>query len=225
MPWHARVWTSLPPRRLPWPGTPRGVLAVEALKAGGARDVELLALAQLIARPGRWSRAPARDLGARRSSTDGVGHQPPTPSASSDCSRTSHRTCARCLPPVLSIRNGRRSVVITGTPEQLSRFELYCRQISEKEEADRKNKVRGGDVFAPVFEPVRVEVGLSTRRGWATASTSSAAGPRRSASTSRWPGNWPNPSWVRKVDWVDEITRVHEAGARAGSLIWVQGTS
>ena len=51
------------------------------------------------------------------------------------------------LPPVLSIRNGRRSVVITGTPEQLSRFELYCRQISEKEEADRKNKIRGGDVF------------------------------------------------------------------------------
>ena len=32
------------------------------------------------------------------------------------------------LPPVLSIRNGRRSVVITGTPEQLSRFELYCEQ-------------------------------------------------------------------------------------------------
>ena len=44
------------------------------------------------------------------------------------------------LPPVLSIRNGRRSVVITGTPEQLSRFELYCEQIAEKEEAERKNK-------------------------------------------------------------------------------------
>ena len=55
------------------------------------------------------------------------------------------------LPPVLSIRNGRRSVVITGTPEQLGRFELYCSKITEKEEAERKNKVRGGAVFSPVF--------------------------------------------------------------------------
>lgn len=88
---------------------------------------------------------------------------------------------------MLSIRNGRRSVVITGTPEQLSRFELYCQQISEKEEAERKNKLRGGDVFAPVFDPVQVEVGFHTR-GWPTASTSSAAGPKRSAWTSSWPG-------------------------------------
>ena len=57
------------------------------------------------------------------------------------------------LPPVLSIRNGRRSVVITGTPEQLSRFELYCEQIAEKEEAERKNKIRGGAVFSPMFDP------------------------------------------------------------------------
>ena len=53
------------------------------------------------------------------------------------------------LPPVLSIRNGRRSVVITGTPEQLGRFELYCSKITEKEEAERKNKLRGGAVFSP----------------------------------------------------------------------------
>ena len=49
-------------------------------------------------------------------------------------SRIARRIRARrrtVLPPVLSIRNGRRSVVITGTPEQLSRFELYCEQIAE----------------------------------------------------------------------------------------------
>ncbi len=55
--------------------------------------------------------------------------------------------------PALSIRNGRRAVVITGTPEQLSRFELYCEKITEKEEAERKNKLRGGAVFRPVFNP------------------------------------------------------------------------
>src|SRR6185436_10384837 len=68
------------------------------------------------------------------------------------------------LPPVLSIRNGRRSVVITGTPEQLSRFELYCTKITEKEEAERKNKMRGGAVFRPVFSQLNVEVGFHTPR-------------------------------------------------------------
>ena len=68
------------------------------------------------------------------------------------------------LPPVLSIRNGRRSVVITGTPEQLARFELYCSKITEKEEAERKNKLRGGAVFSPVFHGVQVEVGFHTPR-------------------------------------------------------------
>ena len=52
-----------------------------------------------------------------------------------------------------------RSVVITGTPEQLGRFELYCAKITEKEEAERKNKIRGGAVFSPVFHGVQVEVG------------------------------------------------------------------
>lgn len=117
------------------------------------------------------------------------------------------------LPPVLSIRNGRRAVVITGTPEQLSRFELYCRQISEKEEADRKNKVRGGDVFSPVFEPVQVEVGFHTPRlsdgidivaGWAEKAGLDVALARELA----------DAILIRKVDWVDEITRVHAAGAR-----------
>ena len=81
------------------------------------------------------------------------------------------------LPPVLSIRNGRRSVVITGTPEQLARFELYCSKITEQEEAERKNKLRGGAVFSPVFHGVQVEVGFHTPRladgvdmvdGWAS---------------------------------------------------------
>ena len=53
------------------------------------------------------------------------------------------------LPPVLSIRNGRRSVVITGTPEQLSRFELYCEQIAEsgcraQEQGARRCRIQSG---------------------------------------------------------------------------------
>ena len=110
------------------------------------------------------------------------------------------------LPPVLSIRNGRRSVVITGTPEQLSRFELYCEQIAEKEEAERKNKIRGGAVFSPMFDPVQVEVGFHTPRlsdaidmvgNWAEAVGLDVDLAREMAEA----------ILVRQVDWVSEIER------------------
>ncbi|QLL05975.1 type I polyketide synthase [Mycobacterium vicinigordonae] len=193
-------------------GHSQGLLGVEALKAGGARDVELLALAQLIGAAGT--------LVARRRGISVLGDRPPMVSVTNaDPQRIGQlldefaQDVRTVLPPVLSIRNGRRSVVITGTPEQLSRFELYCNQISEKEEAERKSKLRGGDVFAPVFDPVRVEVGFHTPRlsdgidivgRWAEKVGLDVASARDLA----------DAILVRKVDWVDEITRVHDAGAR-----------
>jgi fatty acid synthase, bacteria type len=197
-------------------GHSQGVLAVEALKGGGqaagARDVELLALAQLIGAAGT--------LVARRRGISVLGDRSPMVSVTNaDPERISRlldefaQDVRTVLPPVLSIRNGRRSVVITGTPEQLSRFELYCRQISEKEEADRKNKIRGGDVFAPVFDPVQVEVGFHTPRladgidlvgGWAEKVGMDVALARELAES----------ILVRRVDWVQEVTRINDAGAR-----------
>ncbi|MES3662811.1 DUF1729 domain-containing protein [Mycobacterium intracellulare] len=193
-------------------GHSQGVLAVEALKGGGARDVELLALAQLIGAAGT--------LVARRRGISVLGDRPPMVSVTNaDPERISRlldefaQDVRTVLPPVLSIRNGRRSVVITGTPEQLSRFELYCQQISEKEEADRKNKLRGGDVFSPVFDPVQVEVGFHTPRladgidivgAWAEKVGLDVA--------LAW--ELTESILVRPVDWVQEITRVNDAGAR-----------
>lgn len=193
-------------------GHSQGVLAVEALKGGGARDVELLALAQLIGAAGT--------LVARRRGISVLGDRPPMVSVTNaDPERISQlldefaQDVRTVLPPVLSIRNGRRSVVITGTPEQLSRFELYCQQISEKEEADRKNKLRGGDVFSPVFDPVQVEVGFHTPRladgidivgNWAEKVGLDVALARELTES----------ILVRPVDWVQEITAVNDAGAR-----------
>lgn len=193
-------------------GHSQGVLAVEALKAAGARDAELLAMAQLIGAAGT--------LVARRRGISVLGDRPPMVSVTNaDPERISRlldefaQDVRTVLPPVLSIRNGRRSVVITGTPEQLSRFELYCQQISEKEEADRKNKLRGGDVFAPVFDPVQVEVGFHTPRladgidivgGWAEKVGLDVALARELTEA----------ILVRRVDWVEEISSVHASCAR-----------
>ncbi len=165
-------------------GHSQGILGVESLKAKGTRDAELLALLQLIGAAG--------SLISRRRGMVGRGDKTPMVSVTNvDPDRiaelleefsTDVRTV---LPPVLSIRNGRRSVVITGTPEQLGRFELYCSKITEKEEAERKNKLRGGAVFSPVFNPSRSR-SASTPRGWPTASRSSTAGPPSAVSTPSW---------------------------------------
>ena len=102
-------------------GHSQGVLAVEAFKAAGARDAELLALAQLIGAAGT--------LVARRRGISILGDRPPMVSVTNADPERIRRLLDEfaqdvrtVLPPVLSIRNGRRSVVITGTPEQLSRF-------------------------------------------------------------------------------------------------------
>ncbi|MDF2823428.1 MAG: 3-oxoacyl-ACP synthase, partial [Mycobacterium sp.] len=193
-------------------GHSQGVLAVEALKAGGSQDVQLLALAQLIGAAGT--------LVARRRGISVLGDRPPMVSVTNadperiyELLEEFSQDVRTVLPPVLSIRNGRRSVVITGTPEQLSRFELYCEQIAEKEEAERKNKVRGGAVFNPVFEPVQVEVGFHSPRlsdgveivaGWAEKVGLDVAQARAMTEA----------ILVSQVDWVDEISALNDAGAR-----------
>ena len=193
-------------------GHSQGVLAVEAFAAGGARDVELLALAQLIGAAGT--------LVARRRGITASGERPPMMSVTNadperiaellDTFATDVRTVA---PPVLSVRNGRRSVVITGTPEQLSRFELYCKQISDTETAERKNKQRGGSVFSPMFDPVAVEVGFHTPRladgvdivdRWAGKVGLDSGRARELA----------EDILVRQVDWVQAVTDLHHAGVR-----------
>lgn len=193
-------------------GHSQGVLAVEAFKAGGAKDVEMLALAQLLGAAGT--------LVARRRGIVALGDKPPMVSVTNaeperiaallDDFASDVRTV---LPPVLSIRNGHRSVVITGTPEQLSRFELYCQQIADSEAAERKNKVRGGAVFNPMFDPVDVEVGFHTPRlsdsveivgRWAEAAGLDGDLARAMADS----------ILVQQVDWVEAVTEISEAGAR-----------
>jgi fatty acid synthase len=193
-------------------GHSQGIMACESLRAKGAKDAELLALLQLIGAAG--------SLVSRRRGMVGRGDKSPMVSVTNvDPDRIAElledfsSDVRTVLPPVLSIRNGRRSVVITGTPEQLGRFELYCSKITEKEEAERKNKLRGGAVFSPEFHGVQVEVGFHTPRlsdgvevvdRWAEKCGINAAMAHEMTEA----------IFVRPIDWVAEIERLHEAGAK-----------
>jgi fatty acid synthase len=194
-------------------GHSQGVVACEALRAKGTRDAELLAILQLMGAAG--------SLMSRRRGMVGRGDKSPMVSVTNaDPDRIAElladfsQDVRTVLPPVLSIRNGRRSVVITGTPEQLARFELYCSKITEKEEAERKNKTRGGAVFSPVFTAIQVEVGFHTPRladavdlidGWA------ARTPGIDAELTH---EFAEAVFVRPVDWVGEVERLYQAGAK-----------
>ncbi|MDY6999242.1 MAG: DUF1729 domain-containing protein, partial [Actinomycetota bacterium] len=193
-------------------GHSQGVTAVESLKAGGARDVELLAIGQLIGAAG--------SLVSRRRGMVGRGDKSPMVSVTNvDPARVAElldefaQDVRTVLPPALSIRNGRRSVVITGTPEQLSRFELYCEKITEKEEAERKNKTRGGAVFRPVFNQVQVEVGFHTPRlaGGVDLVDEWAARTGLDATLTRQLAEY---IFVKPVDWVSQVEDLAAAGAK-----------
>lgn len=193
-------------------GHSQGIIAAEALKANGTRDAELLALLQLIGAAG--------SLVSRRRGMVGRGDKSPMVSVTNvDPERIAElledfsQDVRTVLPPVLSIRNGRRSVVITGTPEQLARFELYCSKITEKDEAERKNKLRGGAVFSPVFQGVQVEVGFHTPRladgievvdRWAA----------KCGIDTELAHAMTEAIFVKPIDWVAEVERMHDAGAR-----------
>ncbi|ONM47303.1 type I polyketide synthase [Nocardia donostiensis] len=138
-------------------GHSQGKLAAAAVEAGGQRDAELLAIAQLVGAAG--------SLVARRRGLMPVGDRSPMVAVSNvdpEQLRAILAEVSEGVDPaaaaVLSIRNGRRRAVLSGPPAQLQRVRQRCEQIHDEQARDRDAKVRGGAVFAPVFEDIDVEV-------------------------------------------------------------------
>ena len=147
----------------------------------------------------------------RRQDADGVGHQRRPGPHAPNCSRSSRTDVRTVLPPVLSIRNGRRSVVITGTPEQLGRFELYCSKITEKRRGRTQEQApRRRGLLARSSTASRSR-SASIPRGWPTPSSSSTSwAAQNAASTAELAHDFAEAIFVRPIDWVAEV----EAAAR-----------
>ncbi|KZM75421.1 type I polyketide synthase [Nocardia terpenica] len=138
-------------------GHSQGLLAAEAARTHGARDAELLALAQMI--------GAAATLVARRRGLIPVGERSPMVAVSNVDPEQLREVVAEVsqgvdaqAAVVVSIRNGRRRAVLSGTVTQLERVRRRCAEINAEQTRDRDAKRRGGAVFAPVFEDVDVEV-------------------------------------------------------------------
>ncbi|MET7767208.1 fatty acid synthase subunit beta domain-containing protein [Nocardia sp. NPDC005366] len=138
-------------------GHSQGRLAAAAVKAGGSRDVELLAIAQLI--------GAAAGLVARRRGLMPVGERSSMVAVSNVDPERLREVLAEVsagvdanAAAVISIRNGRRRVVLSGTPAHLERVRQRCAEIHDEQSGARDAKQFGGAVFAPVFEDLLVDV-------------------------------------------------------------------
>ncbi|TQF67217.1 DUF1729 domain-containing protein [Rhodococcus spelaei] len=140
-------------------GHSQGLVAAESIADGGTTDGELLAVAQLVG-------AASVLVGRRRGVLGGAERAPMLAVSDVDPARMQAIVdeLAEGLDPdraaVMAIRNGRRRVVVSGPPAQLARVQQRAEQIAADEARDRDAKKRGGAVFAPVFEPLAVEVGF-----------------------------------------------------------------
>ncbi|WP_280373115.1 fatty acid synthase subunit beta domain-containing protein, partial [Nocardia abscessus] len=193
-------------------GHSQGLLAAAAVEAGGARDAELLAVAQMI--------GAAAGLVARRRGLMPVGDRSPMAAVSNvdpeQLRAVVAEVCAGVDPAasvVISIRNGRRRAVLSGPPAQLERVHQRCAQIHDEQARERDAKTRGGAVFAPVFEDVAVDVAfhhpaladtVDLVSSWAT----------QCGLDAELAGRLAREILVDPIDWVDVVEGVITAGAQ-----------
>lgn len=128
-------------------GHSQGHLATQAL--AGVPDVELLAIARLIGVAGRLVGRRRGLLGDTMVSVSGVAPE-----------RIKQELAGldEGLRVVARLRNGRRSVVLSGPAEGIAVVTAHLEQVAATEAADRDRKVTGGAPFAPVVEPLPIRL-------------------------------------------------------------------
>ncbi|WP_161895945.1 type I polyketide synthase [Gordonia spumicola] len=203
-------------------GHSQGLLAAEAITTAehqrDADDAELLAIAQLM---GAAATVTARRLGLRGSADQSTEGTSPMVAVNGVAPREIDQLLAEyraSLPagtpglPTVAIVNNRRSIVLSGSPRHLVRFQELCARRATAEAADRKAKLTGGKPFAPTFEELAVTVpfhhpdlapAVELVAEWARLTGLDVDFARRLAGS----------ILVDAVDWVDQIGDVVASGA------------
>ncbi|HEY9311749.1 fatty acid synthase subunit beta domain-containing protein [Williamsia sp.] len=199
-------------------GHSQGVLAAEAINSsseGGLGDGALLAVAHLIGAAGALI-ARRRGLSADAAGSPMLSVTQVDPARIQvlvDDYAKGLQESDRVSAPVVSIINGRRSVVLSGAPRHLAAFISQCESVAAAEADDRKKKVTGGSPFAPVFDSLAVsiafhhpslEAACDLVADWARACDIDEAAARRLAAA----------VLVDQVRWVEALDDVINVGAK-----------
>ena len=140
-------------------GHSQGVLAVESVETFGSVDDRLLAVAELI--------GAAATLVGRRVGLFRRGEASPMVGVSG-IDGEELRTLVdelfaevdASIRPAVTIRNAQRRHVVVGRPDDLEDLRRHCADLEAESRRRREAKLTGGEVFAPVFDPLEVEVGF-----------------------------------------------------------------
>ena len=169
----------------------------------GAEDAEILAIARMIG-------AATTIVGHRRNllgkSMLSISHAAPERIAQII------KTLPETNNAVIGIRNGRRSVVVSGSAADIRAVQAKCEEVAAADKAELDRKIRGGAPFAPVMEILNAEAAfhhpLFTEAADLVAEWASRCGldaERARALTMK--------SIVDPVDWVDALDSAVDAGA------------
>lgn len=192
-------------------GHSQGVLAVQSVESFGSIDEHLLAAAELIGaagtlvgrRVGLFRRGEASPM-VGVSGIDGDALQQIVDELFAEVDPT--------LRPAVSIRNAQRRHVVVGRPDDLEDLRRHCADLEDESRRRREAKLTGGEAFAPVFDPLEVEVGfhhpamapaVDIVRGWAERCGLDAD---RAAGLAR-------EVLLDRVDWVEEMAETLHSGA------------
>ena len=192
-------------------GHSQGILAVESVETFGSIDDRLLAMAELI--------GAAATLIGRRTGLFRRGEASPMVGVSGiDGARLRalvdevFSAVDPALRPTVSIRNAQRRHVVVGRPDDLEELRRHCADLEAESRRRREAKLTGGEVFAPVFDPLEVEVGfhhpamapaVDIVSDWAARCGLDAD---RAAALAR-------QVFAEPVDWVEEMAETLHSGA------------
>ncbi len=195
-------------------GHSQGVLAVEALTDPTRGDGTVLAVATLIgAAAARAARASGVIAGADGSPMVAVSKADPARIGAALADFVAGLVPGQQGVPSVSVRNGHRSLVLSGRPRLLAEFEAHCRTIAAAEADERRRKLTGGAAFDPLFEPLPVQVGfhhvdlapgVELVESWAA----------RCGIDVAWAGRLARDVLVTPVDWLESVGEAVDAGAQ-----------
>ncbi|MCR5980518.1 DUF1729 domain-containing protein [Gordonia jinghuaiqii] len=200
-------------------GHSQGSLATDAVGAGG-RVAEsgqglLLAVAHLIGAAGSLI-ARRRGLGVTTDGTPMLAVGNISPARVEEILaeyRAGLPESDRTTAPVVSIKNSRNALVLSGAPRHLAAFAALCERIAAAEADRRKRKLTGGAPFAPKFDQLQVSVAFH-HPAMAEAVELVAAWADRCGIDRDIATRHAHDILVAPVDWVASIDEVVAGGAR-----------